>query len=559
MEKIWLKSYPQGVPAEIDPERYPSLNHLLDEVMTRYAGRTAYTSMGQSMTYAGLDQQTRAFAAYLQSLGLGAGSRVALMMPNLLQYPVALFGTLRAGYVVVNCNPLYTARELEHQLQDSGAEVVIVLAQFAHTVQEALTQSQSQVRHVIVTSVGEMLPPLKGWIVNLVLQHVKKAIPPWSLPGAIDMRTALARGRDKPFTPARCRPDDIAFLQYTGGTTGVAKGAMLTHRNIVANMLQAETWVAPVLGDSHELVVTALPLYHIFALTANCLVFLMKGAQNLLIANPRDIPGFVKELGKYRFTAFTGVNTLFNALLQNPDFRKLDFSALRVTLGGGMAVQARVAEEWQKVTGQPLAQAYGLTETSPAVTINPLDLSGFNNSIGLPIASTELSIRDDDGQEVSQGQVGEICVRGPQVTPGYWNRPDETAKVFHSDGFLRTGDMGYVDARGFVYLVDRKKDMILVSGFNVYPNEVEAAVMEHPGVLEVAAIGVPSEHSGEAVKIFVVRKDPKLTAEDLIAHCRRLLTAYKVPHQVEFRDQLPKTNVGKILRRALKEEAPKAE
>jgi long-chain acyl-CoA synthetase len=480
------------------------------------------------------------------------GERVALMMPNLLQYPVALFGTLRAGCVVVNCNPLYTPRELEHQLKDSGATAIVIVENFAHTLDQII--GHTAVKHVVVTPMGEMLGALKGTIVNFVVRHVKKLVPAWKLPTAIGFKAALAAGHRHGWQPVPLGHEDIAFLQYTGGTTGVSKGAMLTHANIAANVMQAHAWIRPVVRDGEEFIITALPLYHIFALTANCLTFLMIGARNLLIANPRDIPGFVKEWGKYPVSVVTGVNTLFNALLNNPDFAKLDFSTMNVTLGGGMAVQAPVAERWQKVTGNALLQAYGLTETSPAATINPLDMKQFNGAIGLPISSTEVSIRDDDGHEVPLTQVGEICIRGPQVMKGYWQRPDETELAFHADGFLRTGDMGYVDPQGYVFLVDRKKDMILVSGFNVYPNEVEEAVAMHPGVSDVAAIGVVDEHSGEAVKIFVVRKDPTLTEKALIEHCRGLLTGYKIPKHVEFRDDLPRTNVGKILRRALKEQ-----
>ena len=457
--------------------------------------------------------------------------------------------TLRAGCVIVNCNPLYTPRELEHQLKDSGAAAMVIVENFAHTLEQVL--ERTAVRHVVVTPMGELLG-LKGVAVNFVVRHVKKMVPRYRLPGAIGFASVLAAGRRHGWTPVALAQEDVAFLQYTGGTTGISKGAMLAHANIAANVTQAYHWIKSVIREGEELIVTALPLYHIFALTANCLTFLMIGARNLLIVNPRDIPGFVKEWRKYPVTVATGVNTLFNALLNNAEFRTLDFSTLHITLGGGMAVQAPVAERWLEVTGVPLLQAYGLTETSPAVTINPLDMRAFNGAIGLPISSTEVSIRDDAG-EVPRGQVGEICVRGPQVMKGYWQRPQETEHVFHADGFLRTGDMGYVDAQGFVFLVDRKKDMILVSGFNVYPNEVEEAVAMHPGVVDVAAIGVPDERSGEAVKIFVVRKDPALDGRALIEHCRGLLSAYKVPKHVEFRDDLPRTNVGKILRRALKE------
>jgi long-chain acyl-CoA synthetase len=553
MDKIWLKSYPAGIPADISTDHCPSLVALVEEACRKYAERTAFISMGQELSYAELDARSREFAGWLQARGLGKGDRVALMMPNLLQYPVALVGALRAGCVVVNCNPLYTPRELEHQLKDSGATAIVIVENFAHTLEQVI--ARTAVRHVVVTPMGEMLGFPKGLLVNLVVRHVKKMVPAWSLPEAVNFAAALAEGRRAEQKPVLLGHDDLAFLQYTGGTTGVSKGAMLSHGNITANVLQAHAWIRPVIRDGQECIVTALPLYHIFALTANCLTFIMAGARNLLIANPRDIPGFVKEWGRYPVSVATGVNTLFNALLNDPGFAKLDFSPMRITLGGGMAVQSAVADRWRAITGGPLLQAYGLTETSPAATINPLDLDSFNGSIGLPIPSTEVSIRDDHGHEVERGQVGEICIRGPQVMKGYWKRPEETALVMTPDGFLRTGDMGYIDAGGFVFLVDRKKDMILVSGFNVYPNEVEEAVARHPGVRDVAAIGVADDRSGEAVKIFVVKKDPALTAEALIEHCRGELTGYKVPRQVEFRDDLPRTNVGKILRRALKEGA----
>ncbi|HJW24749.1 MAG TPA: long-chain-fatty-acid--CoA ligase [Rhodocyclaceae bacterium] len=553
MEKIWLASYPPGVPAEIGEQRESSLVELFEAACRRYAGQVAYISMGRELTYGELATQSRDFAGWLQSHGLGKGSRVALMMPNLLQYPVALFGALRAGCTVVGCNPLFTPRELEQQLKDAGAEAIVVLENFAHTLEQVI--ARTTVKYVVVTPMGEMLGTLKGVLVDFVVRRVRKMVPAWSLTGAITLKAALAAGRRQGFAPVALGPGDIAFLQYTGGTTGVAKGAMLSHGNLVINVAQARAWLGPALEEGRELVVTALPLYHVFALTANCLIFLAIGGRNLLIVNPRDIPGFVKELSRYPFTAITGVNTLFNALLHHPGFAGLDFSSLKITLGGGMAVQAAVAERWAQITGKPLTQAYGLTETSPAVTINPLNQKEFNGSIGLPISSTEVSIRDDTGAEVSRGQVGEICVRGPQLMQGYWQRPEETRNAVHPDGFLRTGDLGYVDEAGFVFLVDRKKDVILVSGFNVYPNEVEDVVAMHPGVREVAAVGIPDPRSGEVVKIFVVRKDPQVTAEMLIEHCRGLLTGYKVPRQVEFRDDLPRTNVGKILRRALKEAA----
>jgi len=558
MNKIWLKSYPPGVPAEIDVGEFSSLVDLFDKGVRKFADRTAYINMGKAISYRELEVLSRQFAGYLQGeLKLAAGARVALMMPNCLQYPIAMFGVLRAGYTVVNVNPLYTARELEHQLRDAGCEAIVIVENFAHTLQEVASQVTS-LRHVVVTGLGDMLGFPKSLLVNFVVRHVKKMVPPWDLPQAVAFREALSQGAAHPLKPVRITHDDLAYLQYTGGTTGVAKGAMLTHGNIVANLQQAHAWISPYVKEGEELIVTALPLYHIFSLTANCLTFFKIGASNLLITNPRDIPGFVAEMGKYPFTVITGVNTLFNALLHNPDFEKLDFSTLKVALGGGMAVQQAVAERWKKITGKTLAEAYGLTETSPAVCINPLDLPEFNHSIGLPISSTDVSLRDDEGYEVPLGTPGELCVKGPQVMKGYYQRPEDTARAFTHDGFLRTGDVAIIDEAGFVRIVDRKKDMILVSGFNVYPNEVEDVVASHPGVLEVAALGVPDEHSGEAVKIFVVRKDPNLTAEALIAHCREGLTGYKVPRFVEFRDELPKSNVGKILRRVLRDSSTAA-
>lgn len=553
MERIWLDHYPPGVPADITDRAnsYSSLVSLFEESCSRYAEKTAYISMGATMTYGQLDERSRHFAAWLQSIGVNKGDRVALMMPNLLQYPVCLFGTLRAGAVVVNTNPLYTATELEHQLSDSGAETIIIAENFASTLQQALPKTA--IKRIVVTSLGDMLGLVKGAITNLVVRHVKKLVPAWSLPNTISLNHALSAGKQARYTPVPLNHTDMAFLQYTGGTTGVAKGAILTHGNIVSNVCQAHAWVKPYLREGEECIVTALPLYHIFALTANCLTFMKLGAQNLLIVNARDIPDLVKSLGKVKFTAITGVNTLFNALLNNPDFSKLDFSSLRITLGGGMAVQEVIAQRWLKTTGKPIAQAYGLTETSPAVTINPFDKVTFNGSIGLPVPSTEIAIRDNDGHDLPQGESGEICVRGPQVTPGYWNRPDETKKTFDPDGFLHTGDIGYINPEGYIFIQDRKKDMILVSGFNVYPNEVEAVAMQHPDVLEAAAIGIPDEHSGEVVKLFVIRKNNSLTEEALIKHCRSMLTGYKSPKSVEFRDELPRTNVGKILRRKLKE------
>ena len=552
MEKIWLRNYPPGIPAEIDVDEFASLGDLFVKGVRQFGSRAAYINMGKAITYAELDRLSAQFAGYLQGrLKLPRGARVALMMPNMLQYPIAMFGVLRAGYTVVNVNPLYTARELEHQLKDSGADTIVIVENFACTLEQVLPQVK--VRNVVVTSLGEMLGFPKGQIVNFVVRRVKKMVPAWHIPGHMRFSDALALGAGHALEPVDVGHDDIAYLQYTGGTTGVAKGAVLTHGNIVANLQQAHAWIKPFLHEGEEIIITALPLYHIFSLTANCLTFFKIGATNVLITNPRDIPGFVKELGKYKFTAITGVNTLFNALLNNPDFSKLDFSQLHIALGGGMAVQQAVAEKWRRVTGRPLVEAYGLTETSPAVTINPLDLPEFNHSIGLPVPSTEISIRGDDGNEVPLGQAGELCVRGPQVMREYWQRPEETANAFTPDRFLRTGDIATIDDKGFVRIVDRKKDMILVSGFNVFPNEVEDVIASHPGVLEVAAVGVPDERTGEAVKVFVVRKDPSLTKDDLIAHCRASLTAYKVPHLVEFREELPKTNVGKILRRLLRD------
>ncbi len=552
MEKIWLKHYPKGVPAEIDINEYASVSEVFEESVGKFPTRPAFTCMGKTLTFAELDTLSSAFGAWLQSMGCKKGTRVALMMPNILQYPVALFGTLRAGCTVVNVNPLYTPRELEHQLSDSGAEILICVENFADTV--ATVVARTKVRQVVVTSIGELLG-FKGILVDFVLRHVKKLIPAYALPGSIHLSDALAAGRQRSLERVPQSHDDIAFLQYTGGTTGVAKGAMLLNRNIVANMLQARAWLRPFMQpDRREIVITPLPLYHIFSLTANCLVFMTLGAENVLIPNPRDIPGFVKEMARFKFTAFTGVNTLFNALVNNDDFRKLDFSSLTLSLGGGMAVQEAVAKKWKEITGVPLIEAYGLTETSPAATINPLDLAEFNGSIGLPIPSTELTLRDDAGNTVALGQPGEICIRGPQVMAGYWHRQDETDKVIDKDGWFATGDVGVMDDRGFVRIVDRKKDMILVSGFNVYPNEIEGVVAAHPGVLECAAVGVPDAKSGEAVKLFVVRKDQALTEEDVLKYCRENLTSYKIPRNVEFRSELPKSNVGKILRRELRDE-----
>ncbi|MGA9852905.1 MAG: long-chain-fatty-acid--CoA ligase [Gammaproteobacteria bacterium] len=552
MEKIWLKEYPKGVPAEINPDQYASLKAMLEGSCSQYAALPAYSNLGVTLSYADLDRLSRQFGAYLQkTVGLRKGDRVAIMMPNLLQYPVALFGILRTGMVAVNVNPLYTARELEHQLKDSGAHTIVILENFANTLQEALPLTD--VKTVVVTAIGDLVPFPKRALVNFVVRHIKKMVPRWQIDGAVPFRTALEQGAQHTLDDVQVGHEDIAFLQYTGGTTGVAKGAVLTHRNMVANVLQASAWLHSRLETGREVIITALPLYHIFSLTANCLVFMDIGGHNILITNPRDMPGFVKELGKIKFTGITGVNTLFNGLLHTHGFDQLDFSTLKISLGGGMAVQRAVAAKWKQVTKVPLIEAYGLTETSPAACINPLDMKDYNGSIGLPIPSTDLSIRDDDGKELPLGEVGELCFKGPQVMRGYWNRPDETAKVLSADGWLRTGDMGRVDARGYVYIVDRKKDMILVSGFNVYPNEVEDVIAMHPGVREVAAVGVPDEHSGEVVKLFVVKKDPTLTAEALKDWAHKELTGYKRPKYIEFRDELPKSNVGKILRRELRD------
>ena len=553
-ERPWLENYPAGVPEQIDVSQYASVPAVLEEAFTRFRDRPAFASFGRQLSYGQIDEMSRQFAGYLTGvLKLGKGDRIALMMPNVLQYPIALFGALRAGLVVVNTNPMYTARELKHQLEDSGAKAIVVLDNFAATLQQVV--AETHVQHVITTGIGDLLGFPKGALINFVLKHVKKMVPGYSLSQAVRFRDALARGAAHPLQPVALGHDDIAFLQYTGGTTGVAKGAMLTHANMVANMLQAAAWIGTdLVTPGEEVIITALPLYHIFSLTANGLVFMRLGGLNWLITNPRDMPGFVKELRKSGFTALTGVNTLFNGLLNTPGFAELDFSKLHLTLGGGMAVQRAVAERWKKITGCTLAEAYGLTETSPAVCINPLDLKEYNGSIGLPVPSTNVAIWSEDGKPLPAGEVGELMVQGPQVMKGYWNRPDETAKVLDADGWLHTGDIAKMDANGYFYIVDRKKDMILVSGFNVYPNEVEDAVMAHPGVLEVAAVGVPDEHSGEVVKLFVVRKDPNLTEEALKQFCRENLTGYKRPKLIEFRDSLPKSNVGKILRRELRDE-----
>ncbi|MGH8690673.1 MAG: long-chain-fatty-acid--CoA ligase [Burkholderiales bacterium] len=551
MERIWLKSYPHGVPADVKFDEFKSVGALVDRKVVEFRERPAFHCMGKTISFGELDALSRTFGAWLQSKGYGKGARVAIMMPNCLQYPVVLYGTLRAGGIVVNVNPLYTPRELEHQLKDSGAEVIVILENFATTLEQVLPKTP--VKHVVLAALGDMLG-FKGAIVNFVVRKVKKMVPAFNLPGALRFNDMLAEAAGRELKKVEVGQDDIAFLQYTGGTTGVSKGAMLLHRNILANIEQASAWLTPGLGNETAIIITALPLYHIFSLTVNCLNMMKVGGLNVLITNPRDIPAFVKELGKHPYNVITGVNTLFNAFLNNPDFHKLDFSKVLLCVGGGMAVQKAVADRWKQVTGRTLLEGYGLTETSPCATMNPLDLKDYSGSIGLPMPSTEVVLRDDNDKDVALGQPGEICIRGPQVMKGYWQRPDETAKVLGKDGFLHTGDIGVMDEKGFVRIVDRKKDMILVSGFNVYPNEIEQVVAMHPGVLEVAAIGVPDEHSGEVPKIFVVKKDPQLTEQDLLEHCKKELTGYKRPKYVEFRSELPKTNVGKILRRALREE-----
>jgi long-chain acyl-CoA synthetase len=554
IEKPWLKSYPQGVPEHVNLEEYSSIVALFEESVKKYRDKVAFVSMGAELTYGELDELSLSFAKWIQATGkFEQGDRIAIMMPNLLQYPIAVFGILRAGLVVVNTNPLYTERELQHQLVDAGAKGIVIVENFAHTLADVI--DEVPVEYVLTTRVGDMLGFPKSLLVNTVVKYVKKMVPAFSLPGSITFSQALADGRKQQnFNAATLSHEDIAFLQYTGGTTGVAKGAMLTHGNMVANMLQARAWLAPAnIQEGKEVIITALPLYHIFALTANCLVYASIGAKNVLILNPRDLPAFVKELAKHKFTAFTGVNTLFNALLNTPGFDKLDFSALSITLGGGMAVQRNVAEEWKSTTGCPLIEAYGLTETSPAACINPLTATEYNGAIGLPISSTEGCVKDPDGNMQPIGERGELCIRGPQVMKGYWQREQATADVIDSDQWLHTGDVAVMDEHGYFTIVDRLKDMILVSGFNVYPNEIEDVVMLHPDVLEVGAIGIPDDHSGEVVKVYVVAKNKNLTEESLKAHCRENLTGYKRPKQFAFVDELPKSNVGKILRRELRE------
>lgn len=553
MDKVWLNYYEKGVPAEIDINEYSSLVALFEDSCQKYAEKTAYINLKTTFSYAALEEKSRELATYFQQLGLKKGTRVAIMMPNLLQYPVAVFGILRAGLIVVNTNPLYTPDEVCHQMNDSGAEAIIVLANFAKTVEKCLPHL-STIKHIIITEIGDLFSPLKRLIVNNVVKYIKKMVPAYHLPNVIRFNDALAQGKKGTFSPVPLDHEDIAFLQYTGGTTGIAKGAILTHGNLVANVLQASAWIIPAGIGEEETIVTALPLYHIFSLTANCLTFLKFGAKNILITNPRDMPRFINDIKNSGFTAFTGVNTLFNALLHNPKFHEIDFSHLKFALSGGMALQKSVSLRWREMTKSRIIEAYGLTETSPAATINPLYIDKYNGSIGLPISSTTISIRDEDGKELSFNEPGELCIKGPQVMHGYWQRPEETALVFTADGFLRTGDIAQVDEQGFVYLVDRKKDLIVVSGFNVYPNEVEQVIGMLPGVLEVGVIGVQDEESGERVKACIVKRDPSLTSEQVIAHCREHLTGYKIPKIVEFYTELPKSNVGKILRRALKNE-----
>ena len=557
MNRFWTKFYPNGVSADIDFMQYRSLVHLLEDTFAKYADRDAYICMDRRMSFRQVDILSKQLGAWLQATGLPKGARIALMMPNVLQYPVALAAVLRAGYTVVNVNPLYTPRELEHQLNDSGAQAIVILENFAHTLEKVL--SRTQVKHIVVASMGDLLGSVKGAVVNMVVRRVKKLVPAYFLPTAVPFKQALSVGGRLAFEPVTLSHDDVAFLQYTGGTTGVAKGAMLTHRNMIANVLQTEAWLQPALRREPRLdrlsIVCALPLYHIFALTSCCLLGLRTGATNILIPNPRDIPSFIKVLAKYKPNKMPAVNTLFNALLNHPDFSKLDFSNLRICNAGGMAVQQVVADRWVKLTGCPIIEGYGLSETSPVATCNPCsetETPPFNGTIGLPLPSTEVAILNDAGQPVPLGELGEIAIRGPQVMAGYWNRTDETAKVMTPDGFLKTGDIGFMDEHGYTKIVDRKKDMILVSGFNVYPSEIEGVVAAHPGVLECACIGVPDEHTGETVKLFVVRKDPSLTSEQLMDYCRQQLTGYKRPKQIEFRSDLPKTNVGKILRRELR-------
>lgn len=553
VDKIWLKSYPPGVPAVINPDAYQSLVEIFDNACERYSEKPAFYSLGKTISFAKLHELSTDLAAYLQNdLGLKKGARIAIMLPNILQYPVAMFAALKAGLVVVNVNPLYTTDELTYQIRDSGAETIIVLSNFANTVEKTAKQLP-QLKNIIITQIGDLLPKIKGWAMYFVLKYFYQKIPDWNIPKAINFKHALRKGHGHALKPVAIGSSDIAFLQYTGGTTGVSKGAVLTHRNMIANLQQADVWFKDLFVPGDEIMITALPLYHIFSLMANCLLFVKMGGLNVLIANPRDIPGMIKDMKRFRFTAITGVNTLFNGLLKDPDFARLDFSRLRLTLGGGMAVQKIVAEEWQRVTGKPLLEAYGLTETSPCVTINPPTLKCYNGSIGLPVSSTEVAIMDDAGSPLPIGEAGELAVKGPQVMQGYWNNTSETAKVFTADGWLLTGDIASMDEDGYIRILERKKDMILVSGFNVYPNEIEGVLAAMPGIRECAVIGVPDENSGEAVKAYVVVDDPSITAYSVTRFCRQHLTPYKVPKQIEFCSELPKTNVGKILRRALRE------
>lgn len=553
MEKIWLKSYPPGVPSEINPDVYQSIVEVFDISYQQHRDRPAFYNLGTTLTYSQIDKYSRDFAAYLQQeLKLKKGDRLAIMLPNLLQYPVAMFGALRAGMIVVNVNPLYTPDELTHQLNDCGAETLITVSNFAITVQKALPHLPL-LKNIIITNIGDLLSPVKGWIINFALKYIHRKIPAWHIPHAIHFKEMMAKGKDLVFTPIPISNQDTAFLQYTGGTTGVSKGAILTHRNIIANIQQADAWFQTLLHKKEEIIITALPLYHIFSLTANCLYFTKIGGLNVLITNPRDIPSMIEEMKKFKFTAITGVNTLFNALLKNPGFAKLNFNYLELALGGGMAVQQIVAEKWQAVTRAPLLEGYGLTETSPCVTISPATQSGFNGTVGLPVSSTDVCLLDEDLQEVPLGQTGELAIKGPQVMKGYWNNPSETAKVFTKDGWLLTGDIASVDDLGYVRIIERKKDMILVSGFNVYPNEIEDVIAKIPGVREVAVIAVADENSGEVPKAFIVKDDPNLTVDDIIKSCREHLTPYKLPKHIEFMNELPKSNVGKILRRVLRE------
>jgi long-chain acyl-CoA synthetase len=557
VEQLWIDNLPHDVPNEIDVNQYDSLVDMFETSVSKYSDQPAFVNMGATLTYRKLEERSRAFAAYLQNdLKLVKGDRVAIMMPNLLQYPIVLFGILRAGMVVVNVNPLYTPRELKHQLNDSGAKAIIVVSNFAHTLEKVV--EQTCVESVILTGLGDLLSAPKRTLVNFVVKYIKKMVPKYHLPHAISMRKALKKGRRMQYVKPKLVRDDLAFLQYTGGTTGVSKGAMLSHGNVVSNLLQADAAYSPMLIPGKEFVVTALPLYHIFALTVNCLLFMHKGANNLLITNPRDLPAFIGELKKHPYTAITGVNTLFNALVNSEAFKELDFSQLKLSIGGGMAVQRAVANKWQSITSTKLLEGYGLTEAAPLVSCCPYNLAGYNGSIGFPVAMTDIQVRDDEGIVLAQGEVGELFAKGPQVMKGYWKRPEETANVIDVQGYLATGDIGYMDEKGYFFIVDRKKDMILVSGFNVFPNEVEEVVAMHPKVVEVAAVGVPNELCGELVKIFVVKNDKSLTEQDLIAHCREHLTGYKVPKLVEFRDELPKSNVGKILRRELRDEVKSA-